>query len=113
MLVKDTIFSYPVRDLAKMTDFYREVLGFHVEEVGGDNSTTLCSGHARITIYPVAHCKPMNTHLMLVVDNLDEVIAELNVGRCEVTGVYPELHLAKFKDPEGNEMFVFEQLHVH
>lgn len=108
MRVKDTIFSYPVRDLAKMTDFYREVLDFHVEDVDPSGWTTLCSGHARVAIYPSPHCSPMNTHLMLVVANLEETIAELHLGRCEVIGVYTELKVAKFKDPEGNELAVIE-----
>jgi predicted enzyme related to lactoylglutathione lyase len=108
MLVKDTIFSYPVRNLAAMTDFYREVLGFVVEDVGGDGWTTLRSGHARVAIYPSPHCQPSQTHFMLVVESLDKAIAELHLGRCEVTGVYTELKLAKFRDPEGNEMAVIE-----
>lgn len=108
MLVKDTIFSYPVRDLAKMTDFYREVLGFQVEDMDASGWTTLCSGHARVALYPSPNCQPMNTHLLLVVANLEEVIAELHLGRCEVTGVYTELKLAKFKDPEGNELAIIE-----
>ncbi|MBW3624770.1 MAG: VOC family protein [Armatimonadetes bacterium] len=108
MLVKDTIFSYPVRDLARMTDFYRDVLGFQVEDVGADGWTTLCSGHARVAIYPVPHCQPTATHLMLVVESLEEILVELNLGNCDVTGVYTELKVAKFKDPEGNELAAIE-----
>ena len=108
MQVKETIFSYPVRDLAKMSEFYCEVLGFHVEDVGGDGWTTLRSSHARVAIYPSPHCSPTQTHLLLVVDSLEEAIVDLHLGRCEVTGVYSELKLAKFKDPEGNELAVIE-----
>jgi predicted enzyme related to lactoylglutathione lyase len=108
MKVLDTIFSYPVRDLAKMTDFYRDVLDFKVEEVGGDGWTTLRSDHARIAIYPDPRCAPTTTHLMLVVDNLEAAIVDLRLGRAEVMDVYTDLKLAKFKDPEGNILAVIE-----
>jgi predicted enzyme related to lactoylglutathione lyase len=108
MPVKDTIFSYPVRNLPRMTDFYRDVLGFTVENVDPDGWTTLRSGHARIAIYPRRDAVPAVTHLMLVVDNLEETIAELNLGRTEVTDVYAELNLVKFKDPEGNVLTAIE-----
>jgi predicted enzyme related to lactoylglutathione lyase len=108
MKVLDTIFSYPVRNLGRMTDFYREVLGFTVEDVGGDGWTTLRSAHARVALYPQPHCSPAATHLMLVVENLEEAIAELRLGRAEVTDVYTDLRLAKFKDPEGNALALIE-----
>ena len=110
MQIKDTIFSYPVRDLAKMTDFYREVLGFQVENMDADGWTTMCSGHARVALYPNPHCQPTQTHLLLIVDNLEGAIVDLHLGNCEVTGVFSELRLAKFKYHEGNELTVFELL---
>lgn len=108
MQVKDTIFSYPVRDLALMTDFYREVLGFIVEDVGGDGWTTLRSQHARVALFPSPHCQPTQTHLMLVVDSLEEAIVDLRIGKAEVMEVFSELRVAKFKDPEENVLAVIE-----
>ena len=111
MQVTDTIFSYPVRDLAKMTDFYRDALGFKVEDTDASGWTTLCSGHARIAIYPAPGAQPTQTHLMLVVDSLEEAIVELRLARAEVTDVYMEHKLAKFKDPEGNGLAIIERSH--
>ena len=108
MQVTDTIFSYPVRDLARMTDFYRDVLGFAIEDVREDGWTTLRSGHARIALFPHRHCQPTATHLMLVIDNLEECIVQLRLAGAEVTDVYTDLKLAKFKDPEGNGLALVE-----
>jgi catechol 2,3-dioxygenase-like lactoylglutathione lyase family enzyme len=101
-----------VRDLARSTEFYRDVLGFY-EIDGGEGNVVLASGDTRLVLRAVHDAPPVDrrlVHVNLEVADVQAVYEELRAKGVRFT--YPprptsrgerlELWAAAFRDPDGH-----------
>ncbi|MFI8595029.1 VOC family protein [Microbacterium sp. NPDC078428] len=115
--------SFSVDDIPAALAFYRDVLGFDVEEMPEMGLDVRLGGDAHIFIYPKDNHEPASfTVLNIPVSNIDEAVDELN-GKGVATKIYDDADLptdrkginrdlgpaiAWFLDPARNVIAVIE-----
>lgn len=101
-----------VADLDRSVSFYRDTLGFHEVDRGGD-TVVLASGENRLVLRTLAGMEPVHrrvVHLSLDVTDIEAVYAELRSAGVRFTspprvvdrGTRSEQWAAVFTDPDGH-----------
>lgn len=111
-MVKDIAFTaYPAKDVAKLRDFYMNVLGlkftapFSEDGVLKYDEAQVGSGWFSIMTTDWAEIAPSGG-LAFEVEDIEQTVADLRSKNVEVGNIYDTsvCKLSSFNDPEGNKI---------
>ncbi|MBX2804317.1 MAG: VOC family protein [Myxococcales bacterium] len=89
----------PVTDPQRSLRFYRDVLGFGVEQVQGERYVWLTSGAVTVLLHPDLRPGDTEANLVLYTHTLDDEVARLRAAGVSLTR---EGTCVSFADPDGN-----------
>jgi catechol 2,3-dioxygenase-like lactoylglutathione lyase family enzyme len=97
-----------VKDPLKSKEFYKDVLGFTIEDIQKDKYVWLKRGEALILLRPrknrleIKDYQSTNIGLVLYTDDLDKAVKELTSKGLKFKGTDLSEKCLTFTDPDGN-----------
>ena len=97
-----------VRDPLKSKEFYKDILGFTIEDIQKDKYVWLKKGHAEILLRPrknslqIKNYQSTNIGLVLYTDDLKSAVNELTSKGVKFEGTDLSEKCLTFTDPDGN-----------
>jgi len=115
MAVSGIAFTiYPVTDIARSTEFYRNVVGLAHDDPGGGNYVEFAVGDSWFALGgPEIPCGAPGSAASLALEVPDLEAARRNLGErgtlCAVTFDQPTCYITSFQDPDGNTIFLHQK----